>query len=148
MVDIHINTDLDIRWKQRFNNFQKAYLLLKDICETDISSFDEKTQQIYKEATIQRFEYTVDLAWKVLKDKMEYDGITLSNISPKYVIKTAFNANYINAEEVSYWLEMIDARNDTSHDYDHKKFENIYDNVKSTYLRVCNSLYSQYSYNE
>ena len=71
MVDIHINTDLDIRWKQRFDNFQKAYLLLKDICETDISSFDEKTQQIYKEATIQRFEYTVDLAWKVLKDKME-----------------------------------------------------------------------------
>lgn len=107
MVDIHINTDLDIRWKQRF-------------------------------------EYTVDLAWKVLKDKMEYDGINLSNISPKYVIKTAFNANYINTEEVGCWLEMIDARNDTAHDYDHKKFENIYDRIISVYFQLFSNFYNQY----
>jgi nucleotidyltransferase substrate binding protein (TIGR01987 family) len=105
MVDIEINTNLDIRWKQRFDNFQKAYLLLKD--------------------------------------KMEYDGIA-SNISPKPVINAAFNANYINTQEVSHWLEMIDARNDTLHDYDHKKFENIYDRIISVYFQLFSNFYTQY----
>jgi nucleotidyltransferase substrate binding protein (TIGR01987 family) len=129
MVDIDINIDLDIRWKQRFDNFQKAYLLLK-------------------EATIQRFEFAVELAWKLLKDKMEYDGVILTYKTPKPVIHAAFNANYINTNEASYLLEMIDARNDTSHDYDHTKSENIYANVKSTYLKVFNNLYNQYSYHK
>ena len=117
-----VSSNIDIRWQQRFDNFSNAYSLLKEICETDISQLDEKSQQVWKEATIQRFEYTLDLAWKVLKDKMEYDSINLSNVSPKSFIRTAFNANYINTDDVGDWMAMIDDRNDTSYDYDKKKW--------------------------
>ncbi len=61
-----VSSNIDIRWQQRFDNFSNAYSLLKEICETDISQLDEKSQQVWKEATIQRFEYTLDLAWIIL----------------------------------------------------------------------------------
>lgn len=143
-MDSTNSSNIDIRWQQRFDNFSNAYLLLKEICETDISQLDEKSQQVWKEATIQRFEYTLDLAWKVLKDKMEYDGINLSNVSPKFVIRTAFNANYINTYDVGDWMAMIDDRNDTSHDYERNKFEAIFIKVKSIYLPLFTSFYDQH----
>lgn len=63
----------DIRWKQRFANFNRAFLLLREAMENDMATLS----QLEKEGIIQRFEYTFELAWKVLKDKMENDGIVL-----------------------------------------------------------------------
>jgi nucleotidyltransferase substrate binding protein (TIGR01987 family) len=67
----------DIRWKQRFSNFNRAFLLLREAMENDMSSLS----QLEKEGIIQRFEYTFELAWKVLKDKMENEGILLTKVS-------------------------------------------------------------------
>jgi nucleotidyltransferase substrate binding protein (TIGR01987 family) len=91
----------DIRWKQRFANFQRAFLLLRQAIESDI----ENLNQLKKEGIIQRFEYTFELAWKVLKDKMENDGIMLDKISPKAIIKQAYQAKYIHEPES--WLRMV-----------------------------------------
>lgn len=62
----------DIRWKQRFQNFKKAFLRLQEIVESkdNLSEFES----IVQEGIIQRFEYTFELAWKTLKDRMEFDG--------------------------------------------------------------------------
>ena len=59
------NKKLDIRWQQRFENFQKASLLLKEALSNDIN----KLSLLEKEGVIQRVEYTFELAWKVLKNK-------------------------------------------------------------------------------
>ncbi|KZZ12361.1 nucleotidyltransferase, partial [Oleiphilus sp. HI0078] len=99
----------DIRWQQRFKNFQRAFLLLREAVESDIASFS----QLEKEGVIQRFEYTFELAWKVLKDKMEFDGIILDQISPKSVVRQAYQSKYINDAET--WLRMIGDRNLMSH---------------------------------
>lgn len=58
----------DTRWKQRFLNFQRAFSLLREVIEQneDICTLEA----IVKEGIIQRFEYTFELAWKTLKDKM------------------------------------------------------------------------------
>ena len=74
-----------------------------------------------KEGIIQRFEYTFELAWKVLKDKMENDGVVLDKILPKVVVRQAFNAKYIQHADI--WLNMIDDRNLMSRTYDFAKFE-------------------------
>lgn len=85
----------DIGWKQRFQNFENAYNLLNDACSLNF----EELNELEKEGVIQRFEYTFELAWKSLKDKMENDGIVLERISPKNVLRQAFQARYIDAIE-------------------------------------------------
>lgn len=84
----------DIRWKQRFQNFEKAFLLLQEIVEAkdNLSEFEA----IVQESIIQRFE----LAWKTLKDKMECDGLTFERLSPKYIFKDAYKGKYIDCEHI------------------------------------------------
>lgn len=63
----------DVHWQQRFNNFQRAFLLLREAMDNDLDGLS----QLEKEGIIQRFEYTFELVWKVIKDKMEDDGVIL-----------------------------------------------------------------------
>ncbi len=118
----------DIRWQQRFANFQRAFLLLRDAMDSNLPELS----QLEKEGIIQRFEYTFELAWKVLKDKMENDGLILDQVSPKAVIKQAFAAKYIDSPET--WLRMMGDRNLMSHTYDFVKFEAVIQSIDSDYL--------------
>ena len=93
-----------------------------------------------KEGVIQKFEYTFELAWKTLKDKLENDGIILSKISSKAVVKTACETKYlINAE---LWLKMIGDKNLMSHTYDFTKFDEVILTIKNQYLALLNDFYS------
>ncbi|MBK6607802.1 MAG: nucleotidyltransferase substrate binding protein [Leptospiraceae bacterium] len=75
----------DIRWKQRFANYESAFLRLKEAMEM------KNLNELERNGLIQRFEFTLDLAWKVLKDYLEDRGLTLQG--------TAFGAgeNLISA---------------------------------------------------
>ncbi len=125
----------DTRWQQRFANFKRAFLLLREAMENDI----DQLSQLEKEGIIQRFEYTFELAWKVLKDKMENDGIVLDKISPKAVVRQAFNAKYIQNAET--WLNMIGDRNLMSHTYDFAKFEVVIQSIADDYLPLLEAWY-------
>ena len=126
----------DIRWIQRFNNFKRAISLLRSALEERALSEYSNLEQ---EGIIQRFEYTLELAWKVLKDRMEDDGIIIDTISPKGVIRQAFNSKYINNPEI--WIHMIGDRNLLSHTYDFDRFSVILQTVKSEYLPVLEEFY-------
>lgn len=126
----------DIRWIQRFNNFKRAISLLRSALEERALSEYSNLEQ---EGIIQRFEYTLELAWKVLKDRMEEDGIIIDTISPKGVIRQAFNSKYINNPEI--WMHMIGDRNLLSHTYDFDRFSVILQTVKSEYLPVLEEFY-------
>lgn len=125
----------DIRWQQRFANFQRAFLLLDEAMTYQLSQLS----QLEKEGIIQRFEYTFELAWKVLKDKMEYDGLILNQLSPKAVIRQAAQARYIDNAEL--WLAMISDKNLMRHTYDFSRFESVILAIKQSYLPVLNQLY-------
>ena len=113
------------RLKQRFNNFQKAYNLLKSVFENksinDLSILE-------KEGVIQRFEYTYELAWKTLKDYLEYSGL-LNNIdiTPRNIFKEAYSSKIINRQDI--YIDMMLSRNLLSHTYDIKKFEAILEKI-------------------
>jgi nucleotidyltransferase substrate binding protein (TIGR01987 family) len=125
----------DIRCQQRFANFQRAFLLLRDAMDSNLPELS----QLEKEGIIQRFEYTFELAWKVLKDKMENDGLILDQVSPKVVIKQAFAAKYIDSPET--WLRMMGDRNLMSHTYDFVKFEAVIQSIDSDYLPMLQDWY-------
>ncbi|MAE20867.1 MAG: nucleotidyltransferase [Pseudomonas sp.] len=127
----------DIRWKQRFQNFRRAFLLLRDAMENDLASLS----QLEKEGIIQRFEYTFELAWKVLKDKMQHDGLELNQISPKAVVRQAYQAKYINDAEC--WMRMIGDRNLMSHTYDFAKFEAVIQSIQSDYLPLLDEWHTE-----
>ncbi len=129
------NENQDTRWKQRFSNFSRALSLLREAMEEDVFSL----KQLEKEGIIQRFEYTFELAWKVLKDKMEFDGIVLDQISPKAVVRQAFAAKYINDPDT--WLKMIGDRNLMSHTYDFMKFEAVIQSIADAYLPMLDEWY-------
>lgn len=129
-------SDLDIRWQQRFHNFQRAFLLLREAMALEPSALS----QLEKEGIIQRFEYTFELAWKTLKDRMEFDGIILDKISPKAVVREAFATKYIN--DAQTWLKMAGDRNLMSHTYDFTKFEAVIETIRELYLPMLDEWYN------
>ncbi len=125
----------DIRWKQRFANFSKAYNLLREVADMDCATLS----MLEKEGIVQRFEFTVELTWKTLKDKMEYDGLVLDQISPKSVIREAFRTRYIS--NVESWMRMIGDRNLMSHTYDFAVFEAVIPTIQHEYIETIGELY-------
>lgn len=124
------------RWIYRFDNYKRAFLLLRDAVET---MQQRPLNQLEKEGMIQRFEYTWELAWKTLKDYLEYKGVVLETITPSEVVKSAFAAKIIDNGKV--WMAALDARNLMSHTYDFQVFEETVSEIKKEYLDILGDLY-------
>jgi nucleotidyltransferase substrate binding protein (TIGR01987 family) len=125
----------DIRWKQRFQNFDRAFVLLRDALENGPDSLN----QLEKEGVIQRFEFSFELAWKTLKDYMEEDGVVFATITPRQVLKEAFAAKILKDGQV--WIDMLDHRNLLSHTYNLVKFEQAVKSVHDRYLDAFDRLH-------
>lgn len=117
----------DIRWKQRFDNFDRAVVLLREPIEQGI----DKLSTLEKEGTVQRFEFALELAWKTLKDYMEHQGTVINPVTPRNVIKEAFASRILKDGQV--WIDMLDHRNLLSHTYDIKTFEDAVVSVRDRY---------------
>ena len=102
----------DIRWKQRFQNYKKALAELKSAVDLKKT---RSLSRLERSGLIQSFEFTQELSWKVLKDYLEYQGFT-GIIGSRDAYRQAFNRNLITNGEM--WIEMIKARNISSHTYE------------------------------
>lgn len=126
----------DIRWQQRFRNFERGFTLLRSALEErETKEFSD----LELEGLIQRFEYTFELAWKTLKDYLEYSGVVLSPITPASVIKAAFAAKLI--EDGQAWMDMLKHRNLMSHNYDSAKFREAVTSISARYLSALDQVY-------
>ena len=115
----------DIRWKQRFSNFEKALLKLYEVIEKK-----EILSDLEKEGLIQRFEFTHELSWQVMKDFLIYDGIQ-NIIGSRSAVREAYNKGIISNGEI--WMEMIESRNRTSHTYLESILESEYNKITKNY---------------
>jgi nucleotidyltransferase substrate binding protein (TIGR01987 family) len=106
----------DIRWEQPFENFTRALGLLRDA----LARGPGPLNQLEKEGVVQRFEYTLELAWKTIKDYLEASGVVLSAVTPRQVVKDACAARIIDDGQA--WIDMLDHRNLLSHTYDPTNF--------------------------
>jgi nucleotidyltransferase substrate binding protein (TIGR01987 family) len=124
----------DIRWIQRLSNYNKAVARLQDaVAITSANNgFGKETDDLLKEGLIQRFEYTQELAWKVMKDYEEYQGYTDIQGS-RDAIRKALQMGIINSPA---WMNTIYSRNLTSHCYDEKEFNTILQQITVDYLPI------------
>ncbi len=129
----------DIRWEQRFANYNRAIAKLQEIIDALDSDWDEENfndisfslSELEIEGAIQRFEYTHELAWNVMKDYLVYQGNTKIGGS-RDATREAFKINLITDAQV--WMNMIKSRNQTSHTYNE-------DTAKEIFVAIINDYY-------
>src|SRR5665213_1594200 len=97
----------DIRWIQRFQNFEKAFLFFENaVAKKEYSPIEIG-------GLVQSFEFTFELGWKTVKDYLYEQGITTN--FPKEAIKEGFASQIIIDGHA--WIEMLEKRNELSHTY-------------------------------
>jgi nucleotidyltransferase substrate binding protein (TIGR01987 family) len=113
----------DIRWKQRFQNYKKALAIMTNAVELTAT---RELGDLEKQGVIQGFEFTFELAWNVMKDYLEEQGIN-DIIGSKNAIRQAFNKGLIEDGEI--WMDMVNGRNISSHSYDEEMSEKLINNI-------------------
>ena len=114
----------DIRWQQRFSNFNKALSQLKRFIDKG------ELNELEEQGIIKSFEYTFELAWNTVKDFYEDQGDTGIQGS-KDAFRLAFNRGLINEGEI--WMQMVADRNNTSHSYDERIAKEISESIFKRY---------------
>ena len=118
--------DKDIRWKQRFENFNRAINKLIVFAKEE----ERHGTDIHQVALIGAFEFTFELAWKTLKDYLKFGGIDVS--LPRDIIKQSFHHNLIENGQI--WIDMLEDRNILSHVYDEEKAKSAISSIKNNYI--------------
>jgi nucleotidyltransferase substrate binding protein (TIGR01987 family) len=109
------------RLLERLEDYNRASQRLAEAVNLD------PNLDIIIDGVIQRFEFTFELSWKLMKVFLEYTGITEIR-SPRTTIREAFAYGLI--EDGDQWIDMMEDRNKTSHIYDEVEAKQIYQKIK------------------
>jgi nucleotidyltransferase substrate binding protein (TIGR01987 family) len=113
----------DIRWKQRFSNFNKALLQLSKAVEL---SQQRPLSDLERQGLIKAYEFVYELAWNVMKDYFTFQGAVLITGS-----REAFRRELIVDGDA--WMDMVRDRNKTAHTYDEAVAKEVVGNVTQSY---------------
>ena len=122
----------DIRWKQRFQNFEKSLHYL----ETAMAIKDPDI--IQKAGMIQFFEMSFELAWNTVKDYLEEQGFTEVR-SPRSALKKGFETGLL--KDGHSWMQLVDDRNITAHAYDEKTVAKVEALIHEKYYPLLKDLH-------
>lgn len=125
----------DIRWKQRFDNYQKAFLLLERALTI------ARPSEVERGGIIQFYEMAFELAWKLMKDYLEQLGFTVN--SPRDAIKQAFQATILDDGQL--WMDALIDRNLTTHTYDENKALEVVAKIRADYFPALQQLHRRMS---
>lgn len=125
----------DIRWLQRFQNFEKSLSYLQEAMEI------KKPDIFQKAGTIQFFEMTFELAWNLVKDYLEDQGFQDVK-SPRSALKKAFETGLI--VDGHKWMELLLNRNLTAHTYDEETADEVIKLIQTEYKPLLKQLYDAF----
>ena len=125
---------LDIRWMQRFSNFERSFLPLCEALKIESPSVVERA------GLIQFFEMAFELSWKLLKDYEELEGFAPK--MPREVIKQAFQAELVS--DGHGWVNALQDRNLTSHTYNEKVAIDVENRIRIQYFPLLKELYEMF----
>jgi nucleotidyltransferase substrate binding protein (TIGR01987 family) len=124
---------------KKLTDFENALHRLKEAIEQSLVHKEEETYTFFRDSTIQRFEFTLEIAWKSIKTfLLEHEGIECR--SPKGCIREFFSAGYLTHTEVTTLLTMIDDRNLATHTYHEALANEIFEHIQD-YLPLLNKIY-------
>jgi nucleotidyltransferase substrate binding protein (TIGR01987 family) len=129
----------DVRWKQRFDNYLRAFETLRRAVEL---ARQRDLSELEQQGLIQGFEFTHELAWNVLKDYLEESGIT-GIIGSKGATREAFkNGLVVDGES---WMEMINSRNLSSHTYNPDTADEVVSNILTRFYPAFEQIAATFS---
>lgn len=125
----------DIRWQQRFHQFEKAFSLLQQAIAIAQPSIIERA------GLIQFFEMAFELGWKLLKDYEEAEGYSVK--SPRDAIKQAFQAGFIR--DGHDWIDALEDRNLTTHTYNEQTAIEVERKIRNKYFPRLQELHQDFT---
>lgn len=123
--------NMESRWKQRFQNFEKAFLFFESAIEQPNYS------PIEVGGLVQSFEFTFELGWKTVKDFLYEQGLPTSY--PRETINQGFQTKII--EDGHTWMHMLEKRNELSHTYNAAIAEQAVEIIKFQYYQAIEQVY-------
>jgi len=114
------------RWDERISDYENALERLKESIE-ESKIINSST---IRDGVIQRFEFTLELSWKVMKFFLNSEGL-MDAKAPRSTIRTGFNNEII--KDAKLWIDMIEDRNLTTHTYSQSISDEIYKKIVSSY---------------
>ena len=135
----NIEKDGVILMSKREEKYEKFVAAVSRL-EGAIADYEKIKLDSVRDGAIQRFEFCTELAWKTVREYLIEQGYTDIN-SPKAVMKTAISDGLLNSEQG--WLSILESRNITFHVYDEKTAEEIFESIKSSYIKLFKDLVSK-----
>jgi len=126
------------RWEQKLISYRKALSRLAEVVNV---AKNRQLNDFEADGMIQRFEFTFELAWKLMKSYAEYQGTDKEIMGSRDAVRWAFENKLISDSDV--WMEMIKRRNDTSHTYDEDTAADVVLRVKDSYFQAFVSFFEK-----
>ncbi|MCS5422940.1 MULTISPECIES: nucleotidyltransferase substrate binding protein [Psychrilyobacter] len=122
------------RWDERISDYKNALERLNEAIE-ESKTINSST---IRDGVIQRFEFTLELSWKVMKYFLNSEGLTEAK-APKSTIRAGFNNEVI--KNAKLWIDMIEDRNLTTHTYSQSTSDEIYEKIIHSYYKELKVFY-------
>lgn len=123
------------RWEQRLDSYHKA---LARLAEIDGASKKRALNEFERDGLVQRFEFTHELSWKLMKAYAEYQGFDGIGGS-RDATRKAFEMSLIS--DGQSWMDMIKSRNETSHNYDGSMADDVVDSIINRFYPLLADFY-------
>jgi len=126
--------------EKKVHDFDSALKRLEEALRIALQHKGEDTYSFFRDSSIQRFEFTLEIAWKSVKTfLLEYEGVECR--SPKGCIREFFSAGYLDEAETTTMLVMIDDRNLATHTYHESLADEIFLHIQE-YLPLLKHVYT------
>ncbi|MCF6206532.1 MAG: nucleotidyltransferase substrate binding protein [Sulfurovum sp.] len=125
--------------EKKLSDLNNALQRLQEAFEQSKLHENGATYTFFRDSTIQRFEFTLEITWKTIKTFLqEHEGIACR--SPKGCMREFFSSGHLTEDEVTTLLMMIDDRNLATHTYHEALAEQIFTHIQ-TYLPLLQKIY-------
>ena len=134
-----VTPDLDIRWKQRLQNFTRVKNMLDEVNNRTLEEMDS----LEIAGAIHLFDLTFELAWKTLRDYMIFQGESERLDFTREVLQVWFSRGYL--VDMNTWVQMLTDRNTSTHEYDEKNASQVVKNIQTSYISTLGNLHEKLS---